>query len=159
MKNKILLISVACLSLGMLPAVSAQAGQDAYIGEIFMTGANYCPRGTANLDGQLLPIAQNTALFSLLGTTYGGDGRTTFGLPDMRGRSAIHAGRGPGLSSVRQGSRGGTENLNLRTGGKSTDQTDSGKNLASADRPPSNRDPYLAIRYCIVMQGIFPSRN
>jgi len=159
MKNKILLTSMACLSLGILPAVSAQAGEDAYIGEIFMTGANFCPRGTAALDGQLLAISQNTALFSLLGTIYGGDGRTTFGLPDMRGRSAVHSGTGSGLSNVKLGSRGGTENQHLRTGGQSRGKTENGVNLASSEQSFNNRDPYLAIRYCIVMQGIYPSRN
>jgi len=64
---------------------------------------------SASCDGQLLPISQNAALFSLLGTIYGGDGRTTFALPDLRGRTAIHTGTGPGLSSRPQGQRGGTE--------------------------------------------------
>jgi len=81
-----------------------------FIGEIIMFGGNFAPRGWALCDGQLLPIAQNTALFSILGTIYGGDGRTTFGLPDLRGRAAIHAGNGPGLSSRSLGQRGGEEN-------------------------------------------------
>jgi hypothetical protein len=69
-----------------------------FIGLICMFGGNFAPRGWAFCDGQLLSIAQNTALFSILGTTYGGDGRTTFALPDLRGRVAIHPGNGPGLS-------------------------------------------------------------
>lgn len=92
----------------------AQA-QDQFIGEIRCFGFNFAPRGWASLDGQLLPIAQNTALFSLLGTQYGGDGRTTFGLPDMRGRSLVHAGNGPGLSGVRVGEKGGAETQSLST--------------------------------------------
>lgn len=75
-----------------------------------MFGGNFAPRGWAFCDGQLLSIAQNTALFSILGTTYGGDGRTTFGLPDLRGRVALHEGQGPGLSSRRLGEVSGTEN-------------------------------------------------
>lgn len=86
---------------------------DPFIGQIQAFGFNFAPRGWALCDGQLLPIAQNTALFSLLGTTYGGDGRTTFGLPDLRGRTALHQGRGPGLSSYRLGERGGTETVTL----------------------------------------------
>ena len=83
------------------------------IGEIRMFAGNFAPRAWAFCEGQLLPIAQNTALFSILGTTYGGDGRTTFGLPDTRGRAAIHAGNGPGLSDYRLGSRGGVEHVTL----------------------------------------------
>ena len=76
---------------------------------IWMFGGNFAPRNWAFCNGQLLPIAQNQALFSLLGTTYGGDGRTTFGLPDLRGRTAIHPGTGPGLTPRRLGDRSGTE--------------------------------------------------
>lgn len=74
-----------------------------------MFGGNFAPRGWAYCDGQLLSIAANTALFSILGTTYGGDGRTTFALPDLRGRAPIHQGTGPGLSTYRLGERGGNE--------------------------------------------------
>ncbi len=86
---------------------------DPFIGQIQAFGFNFAPKGWAFCDGQLLPIAQNTALFSLLGTTYGGDGRTTFALPDLRGRSIVHAGQGSGLSSISQGERAGSENLTL----------------------------------------------
>ena len=80
---------------------------------IIMFGGNFAPRSWALCDGQLLPISSNTALFSLLGTTYGGDGRTTFALPDMRGRVAIHPGTGPGLPTYRLGQRGGVEHVTL----------------------------------------------
>ena len=76
---------------------------------IIMFGGNFAPRGWALCEGQLLPISQHSALFSLLGTIYGGDGRTTFGLPDLRGRSPIGPGNGPGLSSRRLGAKGGSE--------------------------------------------------
>src|SRR5829696_3602278 len=84
-----------------------------YIGEIFMSGFNFPPRGYATCQGQILSIAQNTALFSLLGTTYGGNGQTTFALPDLRGRLPIHPGQGPSLSSYSLGQQAGTENITL----------------------------------------------
>ena len=77
---------------------------------------DFAPRSWAFTHGQLLPIAQNTALFSLLGTIYGGDGRTSFGLPDTRGRAVIGAGQGPGLSNYRLGDSGGAETVTLTTG-------------------------------------------
>ncbi len=84
-----------------------------FVGEIRMFAGDFAPRGWAYCDGQLLAVSQNDALFSLFGTIYGGDGRTTFGLPDMRGRIPIHAGTGPGLSQRRLGARGGLENVTL----------------------------------------------
>ncbi len=87
-----------------------------FIGQIIMFGGNFAPRGWALCDGQLLPISQNSALFSILGTTYGGDGRTSFGLPDLRGRTPIHAGTGPGLTQRRLGERGGTQSHMLTIG-------------------------------------------
>lgn len=86
---------------------------DPFIGEVIMFAGNFAPRGWALCDGQLIPISQNSALFSILGTTYGGDGRTTFALPDLRGRSPMHAGSGPGLSQLRLGQRGGAETVTL----------------------------------------------
>lgn len=80
---------------------------DPFIAEIVMFGGNFSPRGWAFCDGQLMPIAQYSAVFSLLGTTYGGDGRVTFGLPDLRGRVAVHPGTGPGLPTFRLGQKGG----------------------------------------------------
>ncbi|MDC1365342.1 tail fiber protein, partial [Algibacter sp.] len=88
-----------------------QAQSNPFLGEVQIFAGNFAPRDWAFCDGQLLPIAQNTALFSLLGTTYGGDGRTTFGLPDLRGRAAMHPGRGPGLASRRLGEKVGTETV------------------------------------------------
>ena len=88
---------------------------DPFIAEIVMFGGNFAPRSWAFCDGQLLAISQNTALFSLLGTTYGGDGRTTFGLPDMRGRVPIGPRNGPGLSNYNIGQNGGVETVALNT--------------------------------------------
>jgi microcystin-dependent protein len=84
-----------------------------FIGQIVLFAGNFAPRGWAFCDGQLLPIAQNDALFSILGTTYGGDGRTTFGLPDLRGRVPLHPGTGPSLTMRRLGEKGGAESASL----------------------------------------------
>ena len=84
-----------------------------FIGQIILFGGNFAPRGWAICEGQLLPISQNQALFSIIGTTYGGDGRTTFALPDLRGRAPIGMGHGPGLSDRRLGSRAGEETHTL----------------------------------------------
>jgi len=167
-----------------------------------MGGWNFAPRGYANCDGQLLPISQNTALFSLLGTTYGGDGRTTFALPDLRGRVALHAGTGPGLTPRPQGQRSGAQdttlvasnlpNISVQTqlalgSGPGTVGTGDGAYIAAnslgetiftaagpgtgrlaglssalagaANTSFNNMQPYLVIRYCIALVGIFPSRN
>ncbi len=113
-----------------------------FIGEIRMFAGNFAPRGWAFCDGQLLAVSQNDALFSLLGTVYGGDGRTTFGLPDLRGRIPIHAGTGPGLSLRRLGSKGGAENVTLTSGevGSHTHDWSATTNNAQS-RDPVNRLP------------------
>ncbi|GGX13210.1 phage tail protein [Aquimarina muelleri] len=85
------------------------------IGEIRLFAGNFAPRAWAYCNGQLLPISQNTALFSIIGTIYGGDGRTTMALPDLRGRVPISQGTGPGLSTHNLGSRGGAETVTLTT--------------------------------------------
>ena len=103
-----------------------------FIGEISMFGGNFAPRGWALCDGQLLPISQNTALFSLLGTTYGGDGRTTFGLPDLRVETVSNGHQGAGQIGIDNTGKGVT--------------TD-------------NMMPHLAINFIIALQGIYPSRS
>ena len=169
---------------------------DPFIGEIRAFPYNFAPRNWLFCEGQLLPIAQHTALFSLLGTTYGGDGRTTFGVPDLRGRAAIGEGRGPGLTQRNLGEEGGSDTVALsvnqlprhnHTVRCTTDAADRyppvGAFPAAADRklygPASpngpmhsgalneagagggheNRQPYLAISWCIALTGVFPSRN
>jgi microcystin-dependent protein len=185
-------------SSGVQPIPPAYAGQDAFLGEIMWVAFTFAPRSFANCDGQLMPIAQNTALFSLLGTTYGGDGRTTFALPDMRGRSPVDDGRGPGLSSIIQGQRGGVERVTLTLNqipshthqlmgaDNVSSQQDLDDNVlgerrgqrifaedtaslvsmstqaiqnAGGGQSHENRDPYLAIKCTIALQGLFPSRN
>jgi len=86
---------------------------DPFVAEIRMFPFNFAPRGWAFCDGQLLPLSQNTALFSLLGTVYGGDGRSTFALPDLQGSAAMHPGQGQGLSLRDLGEMSGSENVSL----------------------------------------------
>lgn len=88
---------------------------DVFIGEIKMFGGNFAIRGYAFCNGQLMAIAENDALFSLIGTTYGGDGVNTFGLPDLQGRIPIHQGQGPGLTNRLIGEKSGAENVTLTT--------------------------------------------
>ncbi|MAK61430.1 MAG: phage tail protein [Ponticaulis sp.] len=167
---------------------SAAQAQEKLIGEVFMTGANFCPRGTAMADGQLLPISQYSALFSLYGTNYGGDGRTTFGLPDLRGRAPMHQGRGPGLTDRRLGQKFGAETTTLTVSNMpshthqtpnagtpetfmvapgseeievmtpSTDSTTSTANTG-LNQNFNNIPPVLVMNYCVVIDGIYPSRN
>ena len=114
-----------------------------FVGEIRMFGFNFAPRGWAFCHGSLLPIAQYNALFSLLGTNFGGDGRTSFGLPDLRGRCPIGEGTGPGLSTRRLGEKSGAESHTL-TVNQMPSHT---HNLASSDEGtetiPVNK--YLAV--------------
>ncbi|MEO0771980.1 MAG: tail fiber protein [Pseudomonadota bacterium] len=182
---------------------AAMAGSDPFIGEIQPAGYNFCPRGWALADGQLLAIASNNALFSLLGTQFGGDGRTTFALPDLRGRVPVHAGTGPGLTNIQIAQKRGAETAsltspnqiathshNVKVNNNDSDKGGPGSKLLGAN-PPGGRgnetiyntqpanvqmapemieftgngaafstlDPSLTIRYCIALQGIFPSRN
>lgn len=111
-------VAVAALTLTATLAVTtapATADNDPYLGDILITGANFCPRGWLPADGQLLAISQYTAVFALIGTTYGGDGRTSFGLPDLRGRTAMDEGTGPGLATRRQGQKFGSTSVTLTT--------------------------------------------
>ncbi len=186
---------------------------DQFVGQILLFGCNFAPLGFAFCQGQLLPISQNTALFSLLGTYYGGDGRTTFALPDLQGRVPVAFGQGPGLSNYDQGGAGGSETITLNvtqipahshTLTNSLTATARGKNgmgnqqtpvgnvpaveaagvtatysdavpdanmrtgaiavsgatsPAGSSQPHENRQPYLALNYCIALQGVYPPRS
>ncbi len=110
--------SIAAASVIALAATTSPAqaqASDPFLGQIAFVAFNFTPRGWASCDGQLLPIAQYSALFSLLGTIYGGDGRTTFALPDMRGRIPLHPGSGPGLPTYIQGQKVGNAQTQLTT--------------------------------------------
>ncbi|MDA9773785.1 tail fiber protein [Saprospiraceae bacterium] len=109
---------------------------DPFLGEMVMFAGNFAPRGWALCDGQLLPISQYSALFSILGTTYGGDGRTTFALPDMRGRNPMHPGNGPGLTPKRLGEKSGNERTTLITANLPQSQI----NIPCTDDDANNSD-------------------
>lgn len=102
------LAASAAMIIGKTETAYAQAS-DPTLGQAMLVGFNFCPRGWSAANGQLLPIAQNSALFALFGTIYGGDGRTTFALPDMRGRAPVHNGTRPGGATYQQGEKGGNE--------------------------------------------------
>jgi len=110
MRHKTSFALATALATGFATPAMAQ---DFYLSQIIQIGTNFCPRGFADTNGQILSIAQNTALFSLLGTTYGGNGQTTFALPDIRGRIVVSQGTGPGLSPYSLGQVGGVESQTL----------------------------------------------
>ena len=144
---------------GVFP--SRSTGGDPALGEISIFAGNFAPRGWALCEGQLLPIGQNQALFSLLGTIYGGDGRTTFALPDLRGRTAIGAGNGPGLTDRRLGAKGGSESitLNLSQIPSHSHSVPPTTGAAGSGFSHTNMQPWLAINYVVPTVGVFPSRN
>jgi microcystin-dependent protein len=107
-------ISASALAIGAASLAAPAAAQYNYVGQIIKTAGSFCPIGTLNAEGQLLSIAQESTLYNLYGTTYGGDGVTTFALPDFRGRSSISVGQGPGLTNRVLGQKSGTE-TNLMT--------------------------------------------
>jgi len=171
---------------------------DPYIGEIRMVGFTFAPEGWANADGQMLTVAEHSALYSLYGTTYGGDGRNTFGLPDLRGRVPIHCGQGPGLPSYQMGWAGGypavtltaaeipphTHDATVNAKAAEGDQTSPENHYWGEPSRPAyaaskdvtmaadavevgeggggqahqNMQPYLTIRFCVALTGIYPSR-
>ena len=111
-----------------------------FIAEIRIFAGSFAPRGWAFCNGQLMQVAQNTALFSLVGTMYGGDGRTTFGLPDLQGRAPMHPGRGPGLTARRLGEAGGVETVTLSAPEmpNHTHQANASDNRADSDLPTNS---------------------
>lgn len=108
-----------------------------FISEIRMVGFNFPPNGWARCDGQLLPISQNDALFALIGTMYGGNGQTTFALPDLRGRVPIHVGQGPGLTPRTQGAPVGSDSVQLTQ----NQMPAHNHTIRSADAPADSPDP------------------
>ncbi|ELS31943.1 MULTISPECIES: phage tail protein [Pseudanabaena] len=153
------------LSLGGYTA-PANASSDPEIGEIMLVAYDFCPRNWAEANGQTISINQNAALFSLLGTNYGGNGITTFNLPDLRSRIPIGYGQGRGLNRYELGQFGGQENIRLSldsSNAKATSSADpsavavvNSANLQTAS--VSTLQPYLALRYCIALQGLYPMR-
>jgi microcystin-dependent protein len=112
---KLAVMTVITISAMSLSSPVGACGTSPYLGEICTFASNYCPANYLPADGRTLQISQNTALFSLLGTTYGGNGTTTFALPDLRGRSPVGTGQGSGLSTIDVGQTGGSEEVTLST--------------------------------------------
>lgn len=108
-----------------------------FIAEIRIFAGNFAPRSWAFCNGQLLPVSQNTALFSLIGTTYGGDGRTTTALPNLQGRAPMHPGRGPGLTARRLGERGGVGTVTL----SEAQMPNHTHSVQASTRPGEENDP------------------
>ncbi len=132
---------LTCIAITMTATSPAQANDgEQYVGEIKFFAGNFAPRGWAFCDGQLLPVASHDALFSLLGTIYGGDGRTTFALPDMRGRMPVHQGTGPGLEQFQIGARNGGDTVAAGEGDGHTSAT-------------------VGLNCIISLVGIYPSRH
>jgi microcystin-dependent protein len=173
-----------------------------FLAEITIVGFTFAPRGYALCDGQILPINQNQSLYSLLGTTYGGDGRTTFALPDLRGRTPMSPGTNGGLT-LKQGEKGGEENHTLLmaempqhthnfqvvtadatqqragfvpaqeasrlakantnmykpVGGTQQPLAEASITSVGANQSHNNMCPWVAVNFCIALQGTFPSRN
>jgi microcystin-dependent protein len=197
-RSVVVLVGFAVLATA-LGAGHAQA-QTTFLGEIILVPYTFCPNGFAETDGSLLPINQNQALFSLIGTTFGGDGVQTFALPDLRGRVPIDQGQGPGLTGRILGETGGEEAHMLTVnempahthsfglGASTAIATDAQPSplrvlstsalgdrqftsaapnttlaagttgAAGGGQPHNNMQPYLVMRYCIALVGVFPSR-
>jgi len=170
---------------------------DPFVAEIRMFPFSFAPKGWAFCNGQIMPLSQNTALFSLLGTTYGGNGKSNFALPDLQGSAPMHPGQGPGLSLHDLGETGGTETVTLteaeipahvhsagasgRTGNSripaanvpafgtgvqlyappALNSTLDPRDLTptGASQPHYNMQPFLALNFCIALQGVFPPRS
>ena len=168
-----------------------------FLAEIRVLPFNFAPRGWASCDGQLMPISQNTALFSLVGTYYGGDGKSTFGLPNLAGSFVMGTGQGAGLSPRVIGETAGQGTVSLianempahshalmagatpgattaagnamapsangasvyRTPGGAAAMAGTAISPAGASQPHENRQPYLALTFCIALQGVFPARS
>jgi microcystin-dependent protein len=141
MKRAALICAVALAGSAVMADQAAAQAQDMYLGQMMLVPYNFCPRGWTEANGQIMAIAANTALFSLLGTTYGGNGQTTFGLPDLRGRVPVHVGQGPGLPNVDQGEVWGTPNTTLTV----ANMPKHNHGLMATSSPPDNQDPSGAL--------------
>jgi len=123
-----------------------------FLGQVIITGFNFAPRGYATCDGQMLSIAQNTALFSLLGTTYGGDGSVTFALPDLRGRASINQGQGPGLTNRDMGEVSGATTYTLLN----SEIPSHNHAVLSTNQPGSSNSPSTTFFAADVLGGLTP---
>jgi microcystin-dependent protein len=193
------LLSAAALAaaLGVASQASAQANTP-FLGQVMEAAFTFCPKNWVEANGQLIPIAQNTALFALLGTTYGGNGQTNFAIPDLRGRASVHAGKGPGLEVVDMGEQWGADGtvltvaqmpvhthvlhaaldapdtnspdhallgtfpaankIYVAVGPPKIDMRPTAIDNAGGGMPFDQHQPSLAMRYCVCVSGVFPSR-
>lgn len=141
-----------------ISSTTALADDEYLMGEVKAFAGNFAPRNWASAEGQLLAISSNTALFSILGTVYGGDGRTTFGLPDLRGRSIVGQGQGIGLSTRRRlGEQIGSERATLPSVGLSAAGGDTA--VAVGEQSIDVQSPALAMTQIICILGRYPSRS
>jgi microcystin-dependent protein len=154
MKRKHIAAGMAAAVM-LVPSLTAPAAATPTMGDVIVVGFTFCPRGYLKADGQLLAISTHQALFSLLGTTYGGDGRTTFALPDLRGRVPVSAGQAPGLPDYQLGARFGAETTTMLitnmpnhthaafgTTAQPNEETPTGNSLGSFD--PSGANIYTS---------------
>lgn len=205
---KVSLGLTTAVAINMSVATNVMANEP-FIAEIRQFPYTFCPRGWADANGQLLPISQYTALFSLIATIYGGDGRTTMGLPNLQGRVVKHTGNGPGIGRTAQGQTGGANTLTLNAlpSHSHTANTETIVNVSTADgnspspdgthfaddgrdriynaeapdvqlsehavasvtqlgatgsnspSPINRSQPNIAMRYCIALVGLYPSRS
>ena len=151
------------LALTPLIRIVGDSANDPSIGEVTFFGGKFAPVGCAIAKGQLLSIGSNSALFSIPGTTYGGDGRTTFALPDLRGRVAVGDGNGPGLSSRPLGQKSGVENVSLPLSNHDhvlqTPAIGATDPAGGGDQSYTNMQPSLSLNYVMPLEGIFSSRS
>lgn len=146
-------LTFIALLAGGVSTAQAYGGNDV-IGSVEMFAGSFAPQHWMLCDGSLLAIADNTALFSLLGITYGGDGRTTFGLPDLRGRVPVGMGTGPGLSTRNWGAAGGQEKITTGTAGGGLEVYNEKDEAVTLNNMP----PFLTVNYIICVEGLYPSR-
>jgi microcystin-dependent protein len=130
-----------------------------FLAEIRMVGFTFAPKGWAMTNGQTLPINQNQAVFSLLGTNFGGDGRTIFALPDLRGRLPMHTGQGPGLSPRDIGTNGGVEFVTRQTIQIPGSPASPVSAPVGFKRQVPTLSPFSVVNFVIALQGVFPSQN
>jgi microcystin-dependent protein len=189
-------LAATFLALGTL-ALSSIAHADPFVGEVVCGGWNFCPANWGECNGQLQAIANNTTLFQLIGTTYGGDGQNTFALPNIQGRTVVGTGQGPSLSSRILGEAGGQESVTLTvnqipihnhslaandgaeksasplgrifgvspvsakaysSNASNVQLSSSAMSIFGGSQPHINLQPYLAVKCCISLFGIFPSQ-
>lgn len=176
---------LACSALCLFPSRGLAAGDNSALGSVCLWPLSWAPKNWMLCQGQMLSINDYPALFAIIGPTFGGDGRTTFGLPDLRGRVPIGFGRGPGLSAYRWGQTFGSQTVTLTpgqaqvsvgsvtvdaaeftdTGTAAVVLTDAGTGIPTqqetlgGSQPHNNMQPYLGLNYIICVNGSWPSRD